>query len=185
MTNLTSGFLGIQEVSFYDGAMGIVAHTALLKHHGLVSMDLGKSGALVTIEAAILKNKTSALIERVALGTLHIGNRRMLVKRLKAGRWIHPDKKLHFLFSTFPRQDQQMQAGWKLQRRVKHVREGLIDLEQGPIQLEFSTLRRRNHVHLTAFKRRMIRRPENLPDFVIRPRYSTKYHSNCSGKDNP
>ena len=76
----------------------------------------------------------------------------MLVKRQKAGRRIHPDKKLHFLSSSFPRQDQHMQAGWKLQRRVKHVREGLIDLEQCPIQLELSTRRRSDHVHLPAFK---------------------------------
>jgi hypothetical protein len=124
--------------------MGIVAHTALLEHDRLMSMDLGKPSALMTIEAATLENKTSALIEPMALGTLYIGNRRMLVKRLKAGRWIHPDKKLHFLFSTFPRQDQHMQAGCKLQGRVKHVRERLIDLEQGPVQLEFSTRRRRN-----------------------------------------
>ena len=96
-----------------------------------------------------------------------------------------PDKKLHFLFSAFPRQDQHMHAGWNLQRRVKHVREGLIDLEQGPIQLELSTRRRRNHVHLAAFKRRMIRRSENLPDFVIRRRHPSAHQSNCSGKDNP
>jgi hypothetical protein len=121
----------------------------------------------------------------VALGTLYVGNRRVLVKRLKAGRRIHPHKKLHFPFSALPRQDQHMQAGPKLQRRVKDVREGLIDLEQGPIQLEFSTRRRRNHVHLAAFKRRMIRRPENLPDFVIRPKHPSGYHSNRSGKDNP
>jgi hypothetical protein len=185
MTNLTSGFLGIQKVRLHDGAMGIVARTALLEHRGLVSMDFGKSSALVTIEAATLENKTSALIEPVTLGTLHIGNWRMLVKRQKAGRRIHPHKKLHFLFSAFPRQDQRMQAGWKLQRRVKHVREGLIDLEQGPIQLELSTRRRRNHVHLAVFKRRMIRRPENLPDIVIRRNHPSAYHRNCSGKDNP
>ena len=62
MTNLTSGFLGIQKVRLHDGAMRIVAHTALLEHRRLMSMDLGKTSALVTIEAAALENKTSALI---------------------------------------------------------------------------------------------------------------------------
>ena len=46
-----------------------------------------------------------------------------------------------------------MQTGWNLQRRVKHVRKGLIDVEQDPIQLELSVWRRRNHVNLAAFKR--------------------------------
>jgi hypothetical protein len=62
MTNLTSGFPGIQKVSFHDGAMRVVAHAALREHYRLMSMDLGKSIALVTIEAAALENKTSTLI---------------------------------------------------------------------------------------------------------------------------
>src|SRR5580698_105897 len=100
MTNLASCFLGIQKMSFYDGAMRIVAHAALLEHHRIMSMDLGKPGALVTIETATLENKTSALVQRVALGTLYIGDGRMLVKRLKAAGRIHAHKKLHFFFST-------------------------------------------------------------------------------------
>ena len=81
MTNLTCSFPGIQKVRLHDGAMRIVARTALFEHYRIMSMDLGKPIPLVTIETATFENKTSALIERVALGTLHIGNRRMLVKR--------------------------------------------------------------------------------------------------------
>ena len=102
MTNLTCGFFGIQKVRLHDGAMRIVAHTALLEHYRLMSMDLGKSGPLVAIEAATLKNKTSALIYPVTLRTRHVGNGRMLMKRRKAVGRVLAHKKLHFLFPAIP-----------------------------------------------------------------------------------
>jgi hypothetical protein len=105
MTNLTSGFLGIQKVRLPDGAMRIVAHTALLKHYRILSMDLGKPIPLAAIETTTLENKTSSFTQPVAFGTRHIRKRRMLSKRLKASGRIHPDEKVHFLLPAIPHQN--------------------------------------------------------------------------------
>jgi hypothetical protein len=89
----------------HDGAMRIVAHTALLEHYRIMSMDLGKPIPLVAIETTTFENKTSTLIQPVALSTRHIRKRRMLSKQLKPSGRIHADDKLHFLLPAIPHQN--------------------------------------------------------------------------------
>ena len=62
MTNLTCGFFGIQKVRLHDGAMRVMARTALFQHRRLVTMDLGKAIPLVAIETTTFENKPSAFI---------------------------------------------------------------------------------------------------------------------------
>src|SRR5579864_798743 len=104
--------------------MCVVADTALFEPDGIVSMDLCKTVTLMAVETAALKDKTATPVQSVTLGALHAGNRRMLVKGLKAHWRIRAHKKTHFLFATFPQQNQRVRAWRHFQRCVKHVRKG-------------------------------------------------------------
>ena len=169
----------------HDGSVRIVAHPAFLEHHRLMRMNLGKSIALVAIETATFKNKTSTLICAMALGTLDACNRRMLPERLETGGRIRAGEELHFLLPAFPRQNQRMLAGGSLQSSVKHAGKGLVDLEHGAVQKELPVRRRSDHVNLSCVQRGMIRRSENLPEFIIRRRHLSARQSYGSGKGKP
>jgi hypothetical protein len=128
--------------------MCIVAQAALLEHGGLVGVDLRKTSTLMTIETAAFEDKPSTSIQFVALGALHAGNGRMLVKRLKS-RWrIRANKEVHFLFAALPQQSQRVQARRRLQRGMKHIWKGLFGLDQVAIELEFSRRRGGNQIDL-------------------------------------
>jgi hypothetical protein len=84
--------------------MSVVAHATALEHPRIVSVDFGKIVALMAIETATFEREASAPAEGVALGALHAGNRRMLVKGLKTCGRIRTHKKVHFLPATLPHQ---------------------------------------------------------------------------------
>ena len=69
-------------------------------------MDSVKTVALMAIETATFEHEPAAPAQAVALGALHTGNRRMLVKGLKVCGRIRAYKKVHFLFAALPYQDQ-------------------------------------------------------------------------------
>ena len=69
-------------------------------------MDLRKAITLMAIEAATFEDESTSHIQLVALGTLYARNWRMLAKRSKVRRGIRTDKKVHFLLTATPRQDQ-------------------------------------------------------------------------------
>ena len=68
--------------------MRVVAQTTLFQTSGIVRVDFGESLLLMTVEATSLEAKTPAFVHFVALGALHIGDWRMLVKRREAYRRI-------------------------------------------------------------------------------------------------
>jgi len=69
-----------------------------------VRMDFREAGLLMAIETATLEHEPSTSILFVALRALDARNRRMLVKRLEAGRGIRAHKESHFLSAALPRQ---------------------------------------------------------------------------------
>ena len=121
MTNLTCSFPGIQKVRLHDGAMRIVARTALFEHYRIMSMDLGKPIPLVTIETATFEHKTATLIQAVTLGALHARNRRMLVERLKVRGRIRANKETHFLLAALPRENQRVHAWGGVHAGMQHI----------------------------------------------------------------
>ena len=128
--------------------MCVVAHAALLKLGGIVSMDLRKIIGRMAIETATFCDKTTTPIQAVALGALDARNRWMLVKRLKS-RWrIRTNKKMHFLSAAFPLQNQRVHASGRFQCGVKHIRKGLLGLDGDTVQLKFSRRRSGNQIDL-------------------------------------
>jgi hypothetical protein len=86
----------------------------------------------------------------VALGALHIGNRRVLVKGLKTCRRIRAYKKVHLLLAAFPHQYEGVQSGLGFQGGVEDIRERLFAPDEGAIQLEFSRGCSGNDIDLVA-----------------------------------
>jgi hypothetical protein len=153
MTDLAGCFFRVQKVSFHSRSMCVVAHAALLKDGGLVSMDLRKLITLMAIETAAFENKTATPVQTVALGALHTRDRRMLVKGLKCGWRIRTNKEMHFLFAAVPQENQRVQARGRFQCGVKHVWKGLLGLDNETVQLEFSRRCGGNQINLSALMR--------------------------------
>ena len=151
MTDLASRFFGVQEVSLHGGPMCVVAQATLLEPGGIVSVDLRKIIRFMAIETAAFEDKTATPVQAVALGARHARKRRMLVKRLKARGRIRTHEETHFLFAALPQQNQRVQARQRLQCGVKHVWKGLLGLDEGAVELEFSRRRRGNQINLSAW----------------------------------
>jgi len=133
--------------------MCVVAHTTLFEPGRLVRMDLRKIVSLMAIETAAFEDKPSTPIQFVALDTLHAGNGRMLVERLKGRGRIRTDIKMHFFFAALPQQNQRVQTRGRLQHGVKYIGKGLFGLDGGAVKQEFSRRRSGNQINLPACMR--------------------------------
>ena len=85
MTDLTGGLLGVQEKPLHGRTVSVVAHSALLESRCVMGVKLYKPGLLMAIEAAAFEMKSSALVEFMALGALHAGDRGMLTEGCEPG----------------------------------------------------------------------------------------------------
>ena len=138
-------------MSLYGRSMCVVAHAAAIEHGRLVSMCLGKAILSMAIETATFEDKPLTPIQGVALGALHVRNRRMLVKRLKGRGRIRTNKEMHFLLAALPHKNQRVHARGGLHAGVKHVWKGPFGFDEGPVHLKFSRRCGGDQINPSAF----------------------------------
>ena len=134
---LLAGQLFCQDQVGLDGrAVGVVAHTAILKNVHRVGMNLREIFFLVTVETAAFETETTAAADAVTVRALDARRWRVLGEGLVLRRRVLADKEIHFLAAPLPNQRQGMLARVSLRRSMKNVGEGFFRNHWHAVELE-------------------------------------------------
>ncbi len=131
-------------------------------------VNLSEAIALMTIEAAALKPKTSMLIYFMALRARDIWERRVLEKRRESRRRIWSGVKTDLLLAAIPSQIESVHTGSHFNYGMEHIGKRLPLLNRLPVQLQLSRRCCRDNVRLIIGQGRAIDRTHDLSSVLIR-----------------